>query len=103
MNDATPKINCAKAELKAKCSSPPDTRSSGLTATCNVAIPAPITKREPSATEYEGKSAKLSEPIEAARKAVIITGFSEYFSTQKPAGIDMTPYAIKKKKPRNAA
>jgi hypothetical protein len=30
MNEAIPKISYANAELKAKCSSPPDTRNSGF-------------------------------------------------------------------------
>jgi hypothetical protein len=38
-----------------------------------------------------GKRAKLKEPMVPARKAAIITGFSVKRSTQKPAGIDITP------------
>ena len=54
MKDAIPKISCANAELKAKCSSPPATRSRGLIAVCKVAIPDPITNNETTATSYVG-------------------------------------------------
>jgi hypothetical protein len=37
------------------------------------------------------ESAKLKAPMVPARKAAIITGFSAKRSTQKPAGIDITP------------
>src|SRR5206468_9889156 len=50
-----------------------------------------------------GDSAKLSDPAVPAINAAIMTGFSEYFSTQNPAGIDISPYAMKKEKGRRAA
>jgi hypothetical protein len=37
------------------------------------------------------KERKAERSDGACQKAVIITGFSEYFSSQKPAGIDTTP------------
>src|ERR1700722_12060784 len=48
--EALPNTNWAKAELKAKCSSPPATRSRGLIAVCRVAIADPITNSETTAT-----------------------------------------------------
>lgn len=49
-----------------------------------------------------GKIENINAPINAIEKAAIIVFFSLYFSTRMPAGIDITPYAIKKAKGRNA-
>jgi hypothetical protein len=62
-----------------------------------------MTNNETTATLYSGKNAKLMEPTAADTKADIITGFSLKRSTRNPAGIDMTPYAMKKEKTRNPA
>ena len=62
-----------------------------------------MTKYETIATRYWGKRAKLSDPSKAAKKAKIMTGFSENLSTRKPAGMDITPYAIKNAKAKNPA
>ncbi|GAA6203673.1 hypothetical protein NBRC116600_04700 [Thalassotalea sp. SU-HH00458] len=56
------------------------------------------------ATRNDGLIAKTNAPIADNKKAEIITGFSEYFSTKIPDGIDITPYATKNakgKKPAN--
>ena len=74
-----------------------------MIATCSSVIPTPITNSEMIATRYAGNSAKLSEPAAPATNATAITGFSVKRSTKKPAGIDITPYAIKKAKIRKPA
>src|SRR5580704_68981 len=96
-------MSCANAELNAKCSSPPATRNRGLIATCSTAIPAPITKSEVTAIEYVGKAAKLAAPKVAATKEATMGFFSPQRCTAKPAGIDITPYAMKNANGRIAA
>jgi hypothetical protein len=46
---------------------------------------------------------KVSAPADDIKKAKIITFFSPIYSTKKPEGIDITPYAKKNEKGRNAA
>src|SRR5690242_21237524 len=72
-------------------------------ATCSVAIPTPIRKSEVTATKYVGWSAKLSEAKVATDKAPSIVGFSLKRSTKNPAGMEITPYAMKKEKGSKAA
>src|ERR1700733_615805 len=96
-------MSCANAELNAKCSSPPATRSKGLIATCSTAIPAPIAKSEVTAIEYVGNAAKLAAPKVAATKEATMGFFSPQRCTAKPAGIDITPYAMKNANGRMAA
>src|SRR3984957_17464721 len=96
-------MSCANAELNAKCSSPPATRNRGLIATCSTAIPAPIAKSEVTAIEYVGKAAKLAAPRAAATKEATMGFFSPQRCTAKPAGIDSTPYAMKKANGRRGA
>src|ERR1700736_883860 len=96
-------MSCANAELNAKCSSHPATRNRGLIATCSTATPAPITKSEVTAIEYVGKAAKLIAPRVAATKEATMGFFSPQRCTAKPAGIDITPYAMKNENGRIAA
>tara|TARA_B100000902_G_C26992895_1_gene755948 strand:+ start:492 stop:764 length:273 start_codon:yes stop_codon:yes gene_type:complete len=46
---------------------------------------------------------KVSAPADDIKKAKIITFFSPMYSTKKPEGIDIIPYAKKNEKGRNAA
>ena len=62
-----------------------------------------MAKSENMNTEKEGRPANTIEAISAKMKAVSIILFSPNFSTIKPAGIDITPYAIKNAKGKNPA
>ena len=101
MKDAPPKNNCAKTELKAKCSSPPAVRNNGLIATWSIAIPKPIRNKEITAMLNDGNSANKKAPAAAIIKAETITFFSLYLSISIPAGIDIK-YAMKNENGRNA-
>jgi len=77
--EALPKINWAKTEKKAKCSSPPETLNSGFITTCINAIEAPMRKREKRNTGYVGKNANNNAPIVAKIQPPVILIFSLYF------------------------
>ena len=66
-------------------------------------MPVPIVNSENMNTPNEGNPANRMEAARASKKANSISTFSPYLSTIKPAGIDITPQAIKKAKGKNPA
>jgi hypothetical protein len=74
-----------------------------LITTCSIAIPVPIVKRENKKMPNVGLEAKNKDATIASIKPNTIIFFSPNFSSIKPAGIDITPYAIKKENGKNPA
>lgn len=87
--------------LKAKCSSPPVTLSSGNRATCSRAIPQPIRNSEHRKTGKPGKRENNKAPEKAKIQASTRLFFSSYRCTIMPEGIDIKAYAIKNEKGSN--
>ena len=92
---APPNINWAETEKTAKCLEPPLARSNGLIATCNRAMAVPIKNNADIATAKIGKLTNNTLPNNASENAISMTFFSPKLCTNNPAGIDITPYAIK--------
>jgi hypothetical protein len=69
--------------------------------TCKTAIEHPKLKRVILKTRYPGKITNSKDARIITRKETDNSIFSLYFSDKKPAGIDITPYAIKKENGNN--
>ena len=78
-------------EKKAKFSSPPATRVSGLIVVCSMAMPRPMVNDEASSTGKVGTRAKSSDPTSGSAKPAVRTVFWLKRSISSPEGIDMMP------------
>jgi hypothetical protein len=74
-----------------------------LIATCSSVMPMPIVNSEVSAIEKLARVAKRNEPASASSHAPTSTGFAPNLSRSIPAGIDITPYAMKNENGRKLA